>query len=85
MNLPNAYDTANPTDWIIEKRPDHMLAPGFLYPGWTRMGGPKPNAWDVANPTQWIIEKRPDVMRQPWFAMGGNQSPAFLPRIPLRT
>lgn len=85
MNLPNVYGISNPTEWVIEKRPDRMLAPGIEYGSWRSMGGPKPNAWGVSNPTQWIVEERPEVMWTPWFAPGGSLGRAFLPRVALRS
>lgn len=89
MNLPNAYGVANPQQWIIEKRPDHMLAPPFTLPGWPRMGASLPNAWGIYNPTQYIVEERPEVTWMPWFAPGGsaggpNMGRAFLPQVRLR-
>lgn len=85
MNLPNAYDISNPQQWVIEKRPTKMIAPGIEYGGWSRMGVSRPNAWGVSNPTQWILELRPEVMWQPWFAPGGSLGRTFLPQVPLRT
>lgn len=84
MNLPNAFGISNPEEWIIEKRPDRMLAPGVEYGAWRQMGAGRPNAWGVMNPTQWIVEKRPEVTWMPWFAPGGSMGAKFLPQIPLR-
>lgn len=73
FNLPNIFGISNPQLWVIEKRPDHMLAPGLEYPGWRRMGaGNIPNAYGISNPQQWIVEDRPEVTWMPWFAPGGS-------------
>lgn len=87
MNLPNAYGVANPTEWIIEKRPEvtwmSQFAPGgSMAP--PRLSGPGSPAWGASNPTQWIVEKRPEVTWIPWFAPGGSMGRAFLPQVALR-
>jgi hypothetical protein len=85
MNLPNAFDIANPVQWVLEKRPTKMIAPGIEYGAWSRLGSPIGNAWGVSNPTQWIVELRPEVMWQTWFAPGGSLGRTFLPQVTLRT